>query len=673
MRGLDRASFIAAMTAELEQQQKNSGDLNAVPDISPSEVARKLHFDFPLVSSNDVNVLVDALETSGTTYPINISKRVLVNIVYLTQCRQASEDRAFAQAMSKLAASIYVSAPWRLLTMNRETLLDVFKSHKQSGMEDSVFVSDDDSSRSKGMVSWSDILDHFSDFVCSGSASYVCGTVTNDDGWCADNLQRSSHMENLCSLLSFMGDVMTFTFEKRTESSSLDEESFYTIMPNPGHDCDLKNALESRAKQVCGGGGGAPPVSARDQAFVSTIQKVWLHTAFLARDLLSQCPQLLERYLRVILAAMSHLSLPEQSSTYPTSCKCMQALVCSNLAVTICSHPTVEMQLVKSSSRESLRDFLSPVDDGVGDLSLAGLVDIFENMGRHSIDGGVEACSLLLDVSSLYLDGYDKRGAGVKLPAQMEAMHNHLLSSRALVTLVGFLDSFTKPSESSVDADDGLHKLQESSQVVKRLVQTLGKASLQSPGVIGSFILRLPSFGSSLHRMVGAWDTTSGGTSVPPIVMLPLLLALLITEERKSGASSPQFQSAFVLSVDMTVTRIEQSSVTTSESDQEDNDAIDEGNGNVERELFETESELKASCKVKAGQIPGLVSSLDTLLSKESGGYQALQRARGIPVLRDGLARICDAVKSSRTTNVDMRRLSKDLQALLEGLLKKTD
>ena len=125
-------------------------------------------------------------------------------------------------------------------------------------------------------------------------------------------------------------------------------------------------------------------------------------------------------------------------------------------------------------------------------------------MGRHSVDGGSEACSLLLDLCSLYLDGKDKRGVGAKMPAQFEAMHNELLTSRAVVLLVGFLDSFTKGPSSD---DEMVTMASQSSQTLERLVFTFSTACLQSPDILTSFILRLPTFVPSIHKIAagGTW------------------------------------------------------------------------------------------------------------------------------------------------------------------------
>ena len=87
----------------------------------------------------------------------------------------------------------------------------------------------------------------------------------------------------------------------------------------------------------------------------------------------------------------------------------------------------------------------------------------------------------------------------------------------------------------------------------------------------------------------------------------------------------------------------------------------------------EEEEELEASRRAKAGHVPGLAASLGLLVSTESGGYRASQRAREIGSLKEGLVRLCSAIKSSGTKNSEVRRLSKDLQALLEGGVKKTD
>ena len=130
-------------------------------------------------------------------------------------------------------------------------------------------------------------------------------------------------------------------------------------------------------------------------------------------------------------------------------------------------------------------------------MTLAGLVEVFARMGRHSVDGGSEACSLLLDLCSLYLDGKDKRGVGAKMPA-VRGHAQELLTSRAVVLLVGFLDSFTKGPSSD---DEMVTMASQSSQTLERLVFTFSTACLQSPDILTSFILRLPTFVPSIHKI----------------------------------------------------------------------------------------------------------------------------------------------------------------------------
>jgi hypothetical protein len=674
---MNRSAFIAAITRELSTQS-NGEDLNVIPDISAVEVSKKLYFDFPLLSSNDVNTLVKGIEakhkamSDDQCYPMNFGKKVLDNMMYLTQSKQAAEDRGFAQAMSKLASSVYISAPWSLLELDRKALTRVFRSHLDTDLGGNVFDGDE-------LMPWNEILDSFSEFVCSGSASHICGIIPNDDGWCADALLSSGHVDNLCSMLSFMGDVMSMT----AKNTGDDIDGPYSEINRSASNMNLKTSLVLRARQVAGSDGASEEKLARDKVFVDSAQRIWLHLAYLARDLVSHCPQLLEKYLCKILVATTRLSpsrgSSDTSSSYPTSSECMQALICSNLAVAVCSSSSTETQLVKASSREAYRAMLSGIgaEGGHGDgrVSLAGLVDIFGRMGRHSIDGGSEACSLLLDVCSLYLDGKDKRGVGVKMPAQLETMHSELLTSRAVVSLVEFFEVFL--DSLSDDNDSGLSVKTLSFQTIERLALTFSTACLQSPETLTPFILRMPSFISSVDKIVAGWGQAPPPSMVSPIVALPLLVPLVIALEARPTEALAAMRAAFAKCVDMAILRIREASAVEAAAEAAAEAAKDIGGKNPDRsakeEEEEEEEELEASRRAKAGHVPGLAASLGLLVSTESGGYRASQRAREIGSLKEGLMRLCGAIKSSGTKNSEVRRLSKDLQALLEGGVKKTD
>ena len=137
------------------------------------------------------------------------------------------------------------------------------------------------------------------------------------------------------------------------------------------------------------------------------------------------------------------------------------------------------------------------------------------------------------------------------------------------------------------------------------------------------------------------------------------------------GATS--YAEAFATCVDLTVARIGEASTAAAAAAAAAANGENDENGKHMTAKQEEEEELEVSRKAKADQVPGLAASLEMLVSKATGGCRASEKARGITSLREGLTRLCGAIKNSGSKSADVRRLSKDLQALLEDGVKKTD
>jgi hypothetical protein len=706
---MDRTAFVNAMLAELEQQNTGPLGMNSVPDMLPKEVSNKLNFDFPLLTSTDVDILTGELakplnaDADDANYPLTLTKKVLDNVVYLTQSRQVAEDTTFAKALSNMTAALYLSTPSKLISLKRSALSTIFQSHMMPGLDN-----DDDDFDMGGLggsgrreMAWNEVLEHFCNLLCSSSASHICGLLPNDDVWCGDMLSKARHMENLCSILNLMGDVMSLTAQGKPQDSESILEAFYTTDNVNERTFSFIEMLKKRAMQVKQtiseepGEGGER--ASQDSFFVNQIQKMWLHLAYLARDLLSQCPQLLGEHLEAVLMGTSRLSLASASTStssigssnsggngsFPSSSECLQSLICANLAVAL-SLPSPRAVRTKAESRESFRNIIRGNSATAEAVTLECLVDIFRHMGKFSIDGGAEACSLLLDLCSIYIDGKDQRGVSAKMQTQLDSMHSDLLSSRALVTLVDFFGAFT----TSDDATTSASACTEKRQVTMRLVEFFGIACLQGPQMLGSFILRLPPFMPGIRSMLSSWNNSSScstgqnssevvdlNSHASPVASIPLLLALVLAGSKQQGGNSffeasSELTAAFILSIEMTTERIR---VTTKamkarqiEVETEEIEEKESGEDDGEEE-DKALAELKSSRRAKAVQVPGLVSTLGILVSREDGGYSAIVKAKEAPVLAEALNQLSKAVNGCGTKNDELRRHGKDLQALLEG------
>jgi hypothetical protein len=280
-------------------------------------------------------------------------------------------------------------------------------------------------------------------------------------------------------------------------------------------------------------------------------------------------------------------------------------------------------------------------------------------MIASSNDQGAEALSLLLDMSWLYLDAMDRNCMKALTVPQLQTQHEHLLQSRTLVVLV---DLFTKAiSVPDYDSDSDSNQFDKLRPGLPRLLQFLTIACLQGPS-LASFILRLPSFLSTLRENMSSYDK-----SLCPTDSLPLLLGLYtaVSTDAKSTIA-PELLSAVDQAVDLTLAKIEEAS-------QAQADIVASGDDVDDDNAVEGENNAAASARLqrrKTRIVPGLLVCLQLLASTESGGERVLRNASSVnsavaPMLRklaSAAARQCTGQGQE-----EQKRMAKACLSLLDG------
>lgn len=656
---MDRAAFIESMKAALSVSE----DLNAPPVDDIVAIAKKFDFDFPVLSTENLEALVKVLESEEGAFPLRLGAKFSENVNYLTQCKQASEEKAFARALSSFTTNIFLSQPERMLQMNRATLSRIFREENiGSGADESVTFPDLSQSH-EDIIFWDKIFERFFLFLLTGSASLLFGVVADDESWCATTITKGNHMENLCKSLNQFGEILALVSDVQEDPAGNQNTE----------NCTLLGALRYRARCCNLGVEGSCNFNSKktqDKRFIDSLQKVWLHMTFLARDVVVQCPSLLERSLGDLLASIDSLSTDIDrfknagsgrlsDETYPSSRECLQALVCANIASALqnVSNTVVE---ASAGAREAFRRTIChEKGNNIGSsVTFGSLVVILERMGRLSTDGGAEACALLLDVSALFVDKRDARGRALRRWVDVEAMHQNLLSSRALPVLVDFLARFMG-SEGASQAGK--------TPVTTQLIGFLSEASLQGPHTIASFLLRLPLFLPAIRAIVETWSSGVEGSThaVTPADAIPLFLSLslALTQNGSSPDPSHELVRALCGSVALTVERIQ----TASENhDPQDVKELIADDVNCD-EKAKKDAELLVDRQMKAKQVPGLTTALQLLLSQDSTGRTAVSRAKDHTELHQALINLCTTLNAFSSRSDELRRLGKDFQAALEG------
>ena len=626
------------------EKKTSSVGLNAIADEDIITISRKFDFDYPVLSTQNIQALTSALEMEGSSFPLRLNAKFADNLNYLAQSKITSEDKVFSKAMSSFTTNLFLSLPERLMRMDQASLSDIFvkRDFEMEMSENTIFSNTREPTTS--LLTWDEIFSGFFSFVLKGSTSLVCGVVPDDAPWCASNIIAGKHMEKLCETISRFGKLLSLAFASTESSLKASKE---TTM------CEELTARVSR----CG---------SDDRVLITSLQKVWLHMAFLARDILVQCPSLVESSLGTVLTSLDSLSTnidgfhshsgTSSADSYPSSKECLQALMCANIAASLSGRAVNSAKITAITTikaQDAFRYVMSGGGQETSNVTLLILVDTLERMGRQASDGGAEACALLLDVCSLYVDNRDTRGTGFKGAAEVERMHQSLLSSRALAVLVDLFARFM-----GAEGASNVGK----TPIIAQLVCFFSRAALQGPHIVGSFLLRLPLFLPSIRAMTQIWNEDSDNAAISPTEAIPLFLALCLA----LGADRPvepshEFVQALKGSVSLTVLRLRVAGeVEVSEHPEMSVSALED-------EVEKQEVELKHDAQMKAMHVPGLASALRLLLSNDSAGRAAASRVKDFPDLHRALVELSEAIEGFSSRRDEVRRLGKGLKAALEG------
>ena len=450
---MDRADFIAQMIAELARQKEEDeiGFLN--PRVrSAKEIFESLCFDFPIVSTDEILILSAAINkfTLSTSKDLPskdfwLNDKFLENLSFLSGSAPNSDDKEREGAVSAFSSNVYFSLPFRLLSMTRRELHYYFTGPSPSS-DDQHYLKETE------LLCWEAICQQYRNMILEGTASALLNI---------ESREVLSHLTNIAKIIK--GIRVDSSKDKATESGSVTLEQYFVLSNTKA----LKAVASS--KHVDNQLGSIPASgqtkdtsevspeteSVSECIVISGIAKeIWVHLAFLCRDIMVQRPEILTgtSALLLVMGALISLEAPvsvgASPSSFPTAPECMVALILAGVVAGISStdlkhSPAVPVTdgataAVVERDHERSRQRIRHCTEGRVALQksleasspplLTAVVGICERISGVSTGvDNADGPALLCDIVALYT-------ADVR--SQSVHPHERLITSRAISALV---------------------------------------------------------------------------------------------------------------------------------------------------------------------------------------------------------------------------------------------
>jgi hypothetical protein len=712
-----RSDFIAQMTALLEQQQLDS-HFDAPRPMSASEVGSKFNYDYPVLSADDLSILVDELVAmsglEGTPtdllsgFPLRLNAKLLDNLVYLSNVNRADEtstsedkdtthyDDKMKPLLTKFIIVLFTAIPSTLFNAPQATLETILMDASSIDVEEEgvSHLPIDDVSIGIPAGSWASIFVRYKHFLSFATVSLLCGPTAHDAVYTRELLMKSRTLDHLGSMLSTLGSVLA-QCNSSSKGNSNSTDTRYVEFFDQCNDrltetppSTLAQALIQRAK-FCQSHPYIYTASATTEEngihFLSEVKTLWMHLLFLLRDLIIQYPDLCPVWLSSILyhvasdGSDTSVFTGSSSKEYPDHIECLLALLCSNIAMSLGSstallatqvysssneaafdHKLKAGEVAKNNARKFFRSLLNSEasntlekENGVLSFTLSQFVDIVSRMASHSQDNGQEACALLLDLMSLYIepidmfplsdDGKAWGGRTSVLVNNLLSLQEPILQSRALAVILELWSTLVN----------------EDSNEVLRITNMMTLLCVQNVS-ISSYMLRWPSIMDTLTSMV---TPKSSAHAIP----LCLILAIRAETSDMVLEKKQHMLSLFTTSINHVHTQLQTATATmTTASDSTNSTSISESREeNAEKSAARDhqDAEVRESQAAKAGVrgIAGLSSTLHLLSAPNSGLPHALQylsetvkkenSSMALLSLHSQLRNLNEAVMAANTTN----------------------
>eukprot|EP01041_Mallomonas_annulata_P006797 gene6797-13765_t len=517
---MERESFISEIIGELTRQQSNNtfNEINTVA--SPSEIHRKLCYDYPIVTGPEIKILVQAIATSPASFFTCgiVQKKFLENIVYYSS---SNENSKF---FGELCAAEFVSFPDRLLLCNRQELSLLLDDSLPPGLEN-----ENTTEHISATLQWTEILNRFKSICLMSTISTMADVDVNI-------LSTSSFLDSIFNILTIFHPKSSQKIQFQHQPGTL-RDIIELIKSDEELNSTIFDSLQVDKEKL-----------------LIDFKEIWIHLCFLVRDLFIQFPSLIPSFLSNIIQIILHnkdttkritaTSPPTPhsqsnsnsygSKSFPNESECIFILIISNISESIL--PSSKQFLYNLNNRSNILNLQSSLSSY---MSCIG--DIIERMLKYG--NAIETSHFIVNLMNLFTRNISASGSAsasgtgcqqlyIPIPKTTAAvtsmssssstttgnMYDNLISSRLLACLVhtyvlivrtnNVSNETVRPpipplNEVDVEVEDGTipkETVSDSKKFgteVKRLEGTLANISMISE-MASTFIFRYPEFISSL-------------------------------------------------------------------------------------------------------------------------------------------------------------------------------
>jgi hypothetical protein len=591
---MDRADFIAQMIAELARQKEEDeiGFLN--PRVrSAKEIFESLCFDFPIVTTEEILILSAAINqftlSSSKDLPSKdfwLNDKFLENLSFLSGSAPNDDDKQREGAVSAFCSNMYFSLPFRLLSMTRRELHYYFTGQSHSSH-------DQRSLKETELQPWEAICQQYRNMILEGTASALLSIESRD---------VISHLTNITKTIK--GIRVDSSKDQVTDAGSMTLEQYFVLNNSKALTAESSSKhADNNLISIPGSSQvkGTPDVAEAEAeaesecVVISGIAKeIWVHSAFLCRDIMVQRPEILASTsaLLLVIGALISLEAPvsvgASPSSIPTAPECMVALILAGVATGITSTdakhspvlPVTDGATAALMERDHERSRLRAKHCSEGRAALqkcleassppllTAVVGICERISGVSTGvDNADGPALLCDIVALYT---------TEVRSQSVHPHERLITSRAISALVRMWMGIAAKSvtvaaigehpEETVDAksfssglsfaasryDRGERRIAQvfsvcltftglisflllTSSLILRIIHTLSLLCLQRSET-AAFALRIPHFVKMILQTSQKWPLDGGKweedkSSLEPGDAIGLLTALLLSAE----------------------------------------------------------------------------------------------------------------------------------------------
>lgn len=428
---MSRDEFISSMIKALElKTTENSNYFEISNKLTSEEVFSKFCFDFPIISDDEIQNLCDDIfawvkinleRSSALSKYFYFHEKFIDNLVSFSS--EASKVRQDSSSCDKrgssiglLNATIFVQIPSILIECDEEMCFKFFQLdsyHYNSILRGSITTQGSCSSH------WHDIL------ICIRNHVKLCSTssFTSID---------TANMIKL-DLLSYFSRVVDYFSYFLFDNNQISQPNFAKDVSNK----TLKNFLctlyiAKSEDSSC---------AIEWEIIYGIMKDIWIQSVFLARDLLSQYPALINsKSLGLIPHKLLAYVTKDSLSHYPSTPECIFILCLADITSSVLGPNNSNPSNI--SSRKALRLYIEQNITTIGEIS--------ESIFSHGSDGGNEAFGILFPVISFFVA---ETGIMSHSSKSFPPLHEKLVASRIISISLQILIQSLEREKNSLSND----------------------------------------------------------------------------------------------------------------------------------------------------------------------------------------------------------------------------